>query len=106
VARIAASASALPGAYYNEWRDNRVQPAGANPEPMYRSPVYDYGAVIDYNAARTPGSGSAIFLHISSGSPTAGCVSLPTPLLLSVLRWLDPSRSPRMVMGTNAAITS
>jgi L,D-peptidoglycan transpeptidase YkuD (ErfK/YbiS/YcfS/YnhG family) len=91
---------------YNEWIDNRTQAAGAGPEPMDRSPVYDYGAVIDYNAARTPGLGSAIFFHVSSGGTTAGCVSLPMAELVAVLRWLDPNRAPRIIMGTHATVTS
>jgi L,D-peptidoglycan transpeptidase YkuD (ErfK/YbiS/YcfS/YnhG family) len=90
---------------YNEWIDNRVQSAGIAPEPMDVS-AYAYGAVIDYNAARTPGLGSAIFMHVSDGSTTAGCVALPTTELLDVLRWLDPRQSPRIIMGTSASITS
>ena len=66
---------------------------------MLQSPAYDYGAVIAYNTDRTPGLGSAIFLHVSVGAPTAGCVSLPADRLLEVLRWLDPARSPVIVMG-------
>ena len=93
-------------ANYNLWIDDRAQAAGANPEPMDRVPVYAYGAVIDYNPARTPGLGSAIFMHVSSGGSTAGCVSLPVGELLSVLRWLDPAQAPRIVMGTASAITS
>jgi L,D-peptidoglycan transpeptidase YkuD (ErfK/YbiS/YcfS/YnhG family) len=91
---------------YNEWVDTAVADAGADPEPMYNVPAYSYGAVIAYNDARTPGLGSAIFLHVSTGGPTAGCVSLPTSELLSVLRWLDPSQQPRVVMGTEADVTS
>ncbi len=49
---------------------------GANPEPMDVS-AYDYGAAIGYNTARTPGLGSAIFLHLNIGIATAGCVTLP-----------------------------
>jgi len=84
---------------YNEWVDERQHPAGANPEPMDRVPAYDYGAVIAYNEARTPGAGSAIFLHVSTGGPTAGCVSLPASELLQVLRWLDPALHPTIQMG-------
>ncbi len=84
---------------YNEWVDADVQPVGADPEPMYVTPAYTYGAVIAYNTARTPGLGSAIFLHVSTGGPTAGCVSLPGDQLLQVLRWLDPARQPRIVLG-------
>ena len=73
---------------------------------MYNTPSYNYGAVIAYNTARTPGLGSAIFLHVSHGSSTAGCVSLPTDQLLAVLRWLDPSRHPLIAIGTLSSLTS
>jgi L,D-peptidoglycan transpeptidase YkuD (ErfK/YbiS/YcfS/YnhG family) len=56
-------------------------------EPMLNTPAYDYAQVIGYNEARTPGRGSAIFLHVDLGHGTAGCVSLPTSALLAVLRW-------------------
>jgi L,D-peptidoglycan transpeptidase YkuD (ErfK/YbiS/YcfS/YnhG family) len=84
---------------YNTWIDLDRQQAGAEPEPMYVSPAYDHGAVIAYNTDRTPGLGSAIFLHVSNGGPTAGCVSLPAGQLVEILRWLDPARSPRIVIG-------
>ena len=32
--------------------------------------------VIDYNRGGTPGAGSAFFLHVSNGAPTAGCVAI------------------------------
>ena len=83
---------------YNTWVDLDRQRAGSEPEPMYVSPAYDHGAVIAYNTARTPGLGSAIFLHVSTGAPTAGCVSLPAGQLVQILRWLDPGRDPRIVM--------
>lgn len=85
-------------ARYNEWVDVRHASAGLDPEPM-DVPAYDYGAVIGYNTARTPGLGSAIFLHLSIGAATAGCVTLPEPELLPLLRWLNPARSPRIAMG-------
>lgn len=89
---------------YNQWVDTDTANAGANPEPMDNSPAYDYGAVIDYNMAPVvPGAGSAIFLHVSTGGSTAGCVSLPRAELLDVLRWLDPAQGPTIVMGVGAA---
>jgi len=91
-------------ANYNEWIDTNVAQAGADPEPMDSTPSYLYGAVIAYNDARTPGLGSAIFLHVSHGSSTAGCVSLPVDQLLALLRWLDPARSPRIAIGTLASL--
>ena len=64
------------------------------------SPAYNYGAVIAYNTARKPGLGSAIFLHVSHGSATAGCVAVPQSDVLKLLRWLNPKLGPRIIMGT------
>jgi L,D-peptidoglycan transpeptidase YkuD (ErfK/YbiS/YcfS/YnhG family) len=91
---------------YNQWVDTTMSGAGVAPEAMDQTPAYDYGAVIDYNTTpNVPGDGSAIFLHVSGGGPTAGCVSLPTEELLSVLRWLSPAAQPRIIMGTAATIS-
>jgi L,D-peptidoglycan transpeptidase YkuD (ErfK/YbiS/YcfS/YnhG family) len=86
---------------YNEWVDASQADPGANAEPMDR-PAYQYGAVVAYNTARTPGLGSAIFLHVSTGGPTAGCISIPVAQLLEVLRWLDPGQQPRIIVGTTS----
>ncbi len=83
-------------ALYNEWVDARKHDPGARPEPMHQVPAYDYSAVITYNAARTPGLGSAIFLHAGTGTATAGCVSLPVARLLDIMRWLRPGEHPRI----------
>jgi L,D-peptidoglycan transpeptidase YkuD (ErfK/YbiS/YcfS/YnhG family) len=62
--------------------------------------AYAYLAVIEFNMNPVvPGRGSGIFLHVQTGSPTNGCVSLPRPQLLGVLRWLSPSAAPRIVIG-------
>lgn len=84
---------------YNEWVNTRRHHAGANPEPMHQVPAYDYAAVIAYNTARVPGRGSAIFLHVGTGTATAGCVSLPESELLRVLRWLRPADNPRIAIS-------
>jgi L,D-peptidoglycan transpeptidase YkuD (ErfK/YbiS/YcfS/YnhG family) len=58
-------------------------------------PVYDHAVVIDYNRAPVvPGAGSAFFLHVTNGKPTAGCVAIPAPDLDALLRWLDPAKHP------------
>jgi L,D-peptidoglycan transpeptidase YkuD (ErfK/YbiS/YcfS/YnhG family) len=62
--------------------------------------VYTYAVVIDYN--RFPvraGAGSAFFIHVSDGGPTAGCVSIPQATLVSLLSWLTPSAHPRVLIG-------
>ncbi|MGW4487950.1 L,D-transpeptidase family protein [Amycolatopsis sp. NPDC004368] len=63
-------------------------------------PVYDHATVIDYNRSpAVPGKGSAFFLHVSNGKPTAGCVSIPGPDLDAVMRWLDPAEHPAIDIG-------
>jgi L,D-peptidoglycan transpeptidase YkuD (ErfK/YbiS/YcfS/YnhG family) len=84
---------------YNEWVNQALQSAGSDPEPMDAPPDYDYGAVIAYNTERTPHLGSAIFLHVSTGIPTSGCVALPINELLAVLHWLEPGEHPHIEMG-------
>jgi L,D-peptidoglycan transpeptidase YkuD (ErfK/YbiS/YcfS/YnhG family) len=81
---------------YNEWVNARKHNPGLRPEPVHQVPAYEYAAVITYNARRVPGLGSAIFLHVSTGTATAGCVSLPRSELLRVLRWLRPRDHPRI----------
>lgn len=68
---------------------------GAGEDLGKAGPVYDHAVVIDYNRnPAVPGKGSAFFLHISAGRPTAGCVSIPAADLKSVMAWLDPARHP------------
>ncbi|WP_328603142.1 L,D-transpeptidase family protein [Amycolatopsis sp. NBC_00345] len=63
-------------------------------------PVYDHATVIDYNRNPVvPGAGSAFFLHVSAGRPTAGCVSLAGTDLDAVMRWLDPAARPVIAIG-------
>jgi L,D-peptidoglycan transpeptidase YkuD (ErfK/YbiS/YcfS/YnhG family) len=81
---------------YNEWVNARKHNPGLQPEPMHQVPAYEYAAVIAYNTGRVPGLGSAVFLHVGTGTSTAGCVSLPRPELLRVLRWLRPRDHPRI----------
>ena len=84
---------------YNLWVDLDDYGGGHDPAGMYQPVAYQHGAVIAYNAARTPGLGSGIFLHATTGRATAGCVALPVDQLRSVLLWLDPARQPRIALG-------
>jgi L,D-peptidoglycan transpeptidase YkuD (ErfK/YbiS/YcfS/YnhG family) len=62
--------------------------------------AYGYAVVIDYNTAPVvAGKGSAFFLHLSQDHPTEGCVSISQEALVRIMRWLDPSRRPRIIMG-------
>lgn len=84
---------------YNEWVNARRHSPGARPEPLHQVPAYDYAAVIAYNTARVPGLGSAIFLHVGTGTATAGCVSLPRARLITILRWLRPLEHPLITIS-------
>jgi L,D-peptidoglycan transpeptidase YkuD (ErfK/YbiS/YcfS/YnhG family) len=74
-------------AFYNTHQRLPVDGRWDSAERLQLSPAYNYVQVIGYNEARTPYRGSAIFLHVDQGRGTAGCVSLPTAALLSVMRW-------------------
>ena len=68
--------------------------------------AYPSMAVINYNTPPTGPLGSGIFLHADTGSPTAGCVSLPLNDLDAVLGWLNPALQPVIVMGPDSVIRS
>lgn len=69
-------------------------------ENLYDSgPVYDYAVNIDVNPQRIPGRVAGIFLHVTDGKPTWGCVAIGADEMRSVLNWLDPSASPRITIG-------
>ncbi len=52
--------------------------------------VYDYALVMGVNSQRVPGAGSAFFVHVTNGAPTAGCVAIPASTLASIVRWVRP----------------
>lgn len=86
---------------YNRWV--RRAPCGPRDENLWASAAlaYRYAAVIDFNYSRPVfGRGSGIFPHVQTGRPTHGCISLPQPDLLAVLRWLRPGS--KIVIGTTA----
>jgi L,D-peptidoglycan transpeptidase YkuD (ErfK/YbiS/YcfS/YnhG family) len=72
---------------YNSHQRKPAAGRWGSAENLLNTPAYNYAQVIGYNESRTPGRGSAIFLHVDTGGGTAGCVSVPTRSLLSVLRW-------------------
>lgn len=82
---------------------------GAPNEHLYfETPFYNYAVVIDYNTPNTgpvvQGAGSAFFLHVSNGTPTAGCVSIPQADLMSIMRWLDSADHPRILIGVGGTL--
>ncbi|MBC2242254.1 toxin Cry1Ac domain D-VI-related protein [Listeria booriae] len=73
---------------YNTWQERSS--SNKADEHMADYPTqYRYGVVINYNTSRTPGAGSGFFLHCSNGAATAGCVSIPTDSMRTVLQKLN-----------------
>ncbi|MFI8092230.1 L,D-transpeptidase family protein [Streptomyces sp. NPDC086080] len=85
-----------------------VSGTGFEGEPLEGS--FDYVVAIDYN--RQPGTtpldltrprgadrGGGIWLHVDHQGPTQGCVSLEKHHMRELLRALDPTRHPVVVMG-------
>ena len=83
---------------------------------------YDYVAVLDYNLPtgsvsrdrrgirRTTDpadtrAGGGIFLHVSKGTPTAGCIAIDRERMQELMRWLDPALDPVLVVGPRDEIT-
>ena len=63
-------------------------------------------AMVDWlidRAANTKGGGG-IFLHVTNGTATAGCVAIPQSVMRDVLTWLDPDRKPVIVIGPESTI--
>jgi L,D-peptidoglycan transpeptidase YkuD (ErfK/YbiS/YcfS/YnhG family) len=71
-----------------------------NEHLYYETPYYNYAVVIEYNTHHVrQGAGSAFFLHVSVGAPTAGCVSIKQSKLTALMRWLKPHAHPRILIG-------
>jgi len=76
-------------------------PYGVSAEQMFRDDgLYDVVVILGHNDTPVvPGAGSAIFLHVAPplGQPTAGCVALPLPALLDLLREAEPTTALRVM---------
>ncbi|WP_420329760.1 L,D-transpeptidase family protein [Mycolicibacterium aromaticivorans] len=84
---------------YNTHVRSGGQPS-AIAENLYDSgPVYDYAVNITSNPNRIPGKLAGIFLHVSDGDPTWGCVAIGRDEMRSILNWLDPAANPQITIG-------
>jgi L,D-peptidoglycan transpeptidase YkuD (ErfK/YbiS/YcfS/YnhG family) len=95
-----------PGSLYNTMQtcSGTCPFAQGNPNEhlYYETPFYNYAVVINYNISPVvQGAGSAFFLHVTNGAPTAGCVSIPQANLVSIMKWLTPSAQPRILIGVS-----
>jgi D-alanyl-D-alanine dipeptidase/L,D-peptidoglycan transpeptidase YkuD (ErfK/YbiS/YcfS/YnhG family) len=79
-------------AHYNRWAGENAPDADwESAERLIKFPkAYKYAIAINYNTDPVvPGRGSAIFLHCSTGEPTAGCVSAPEAAMIFFLSFID-----------------
>jgi L,D-peptidoglycan transpeptidase YkuD (ErfK/YbiS/YcfS/YnhG family) len=79
-------------------------PATDNFEYLRRDDdAYKYAAVVEYNTRPIEKyKGSAIFFHLESGynRGSAGCITVTESKVIETLQWLDPHRSPYMLIAT------
>ncbi|GEM_PF-6974072 len=63
---------------------------------------YRLAFVIDYNAEREKGKGSAIFFHVwkDNETYTSGCTAAEESLVLELIKWFDISKRPVIVQGS------
>ena len=92
----------VKSANYNKIADkNLIKKDFDSFEFMYRADdLYDIGAVIGYNESGEKGLGSCIFLHVKSkdNKPTAGCVAMEKIELDTLLKRLDSSKNPIIII--------
>lgn len=82
---------------YNTWQSRRKTQGQWKSAENMNHRLYINGFVIDYNTARVPGAGSAIFFHVGS-SYTLGCVATAESNVVSIMKWLNPSKKPVIIM--------
>ncbi|MFZ2996557.1 L,D-transpeptidase family protein [Sphingobium sp.] len=86
---------------WDGWSDDPEDPAYNRPVRLPRAfsaeslmradAAYDVIVVLGHNdAPPVPGRGSAIFLHLSEGRPTAGCVAIDPADMMRLLPLLMP----------------
>lgn len=90
---------------------------GSNVERLWSyGRQYDYSIVLDYNLPPGPfttgangvrrtqqpantTAGGGIFLHVTNGGPTAGCIAVSEAGMREILRWLNPAAEPVIVIA-------
>lgn len=84
---------------YNQWVESSNITWNSAEHLIDYPQVYKYAVVINYNMSPViAGKGSAIFLHCMSGSYTVGCVAVPENDMLYILKHLDSSKNPIIII--------
>ena len=85
--------AANPGTYLRYFRTNGADWWISQSGPLYNTRNSPTGV--------RQGRGSAFFLHVTDGRPTAGCVAIGPNKLTTLMRWLLPRTHPRILIGTS-----
>ncbi|MER5432537.1 L,D-transpeptidase family protein [Streptomyces sp. NPDC002588] len=104
-----------PGTKLPYDQNSGFQATGTGFEGESLAGTFDYVVAINYN--RQPGTspldgtkplgagrGGGIWFHVDHGGPTHGCVSLSEAHMKELLRALDPTQHPVVVMGDGASL--
>ncbi len=86
--------------YYNQILDKNESDDPKSFEWMRRDDkLYKFGLVVDHNTQAKKSAGSCIFFHIqkSKTAPTAGCSAMKENDLRTIIKWLDPTKNPKVV---------
>lgn len=87
---------------YNSWV--KAPTDAISYEKMLRDDHYHrFGIVVNYNMnPAIPGKGSAIFIHLWDGwdKGSAGCIAMSEKNIKKILKWLDKTKHPNIIIGT------
>ena len=84
---------------YNQWVESSSITWNSAEHLIDYPQAYKYSVVINYNMSPIiAGKGSAIFLHCMTGSYTAGCVAVPENDMLYILKRLNSSKAPMIII--------
>ena len=78
--------------FYNQWARTDAPDAdwSSAERLMEYGKQYKYAVAINYNTEPiVPGKGSAIFLHVATANPTAGCVTVPEAAMVFLLGFIE-----------------
>lgn len=89
---------------YNRWVEDitgKYLNNKKNEHLLSIQPQYKYAIVIDYNTNPiVKGLGSAIFIHVqkTTHSKTAGCIAMAEKDIVDLIKWIDPSKKPHILI--------
>lgn len=64
--------------------------------------TYKYALVTDWNYSQKPDKGAAIFIHVNGAGATGSCISLPESNMVSLMKWINPSKNPKVLVVPNS----